>query len=100
MPPQSKCGVPCAQPNICPVTGRFKPKPMFELIKSSSRLVDMALVLESRRMGEFSGGFDFNELWSFIREVEAVSTTKKGIVLAIATACKCHGVVNFFESCG
>jgi len=98
MPPQSKCVVPCAQPNICPVTGRFKPKPMFELIKGALRSADAALVLESRRIGEFSGGFDFDELWSFVREVEARSASED-LVVAIATACKCHGVVNFFRSC-
>jgi hypothetical protein len=96
MPYQFKCTIPCAQPNICPVTGRFKSKPMFELIRNALRSVDMALVLESRKISEFSGGFDFNELWSFIRELEA-GATKEGLVLAIATACKCHGVVNFFE---
>jgi len=96
MPPQSRCAVPCAQPNICPVTGRFKPKPMFELIRSSMRSADVALVLEIRRIGEAVGGFDFHELWSFIREVEA-GAAKEGLVVAIATACKCHGVANFFE---
>ena len=94
MPPQSRCIVPCAQPNTCPVTGRFKPKPMFELLRRALRSADVALVLESRRVGEAVGGFDFDELWSFIREVGAA---KGGLVVAIATACKCHGVANFFE---
>jgi len=94
MPPRSKCNVPCSQPNICPVTGRFKPKPMFELMKAALRSTGVALVLEVRRLGDFSGGFDFDELWSFIREVEAI---KEDLVLAIATACRCHGVANFFK---
>jgi len=96
MPPRSRCAVPCAQPNICPATGRFKPKPMFELIRSALRSADVALVLESRRIGEVVGGFDFGELWGFIKEVEA-GATEGGLVVAIATACKCHGVANFFE---
>ncbi len=94
MPPRSKCNVPCSQPSVCPVTGRFKPRPMFELMRVALRSADAALVLETKRMGDFSGGFYFDELWGFVKEVGAV---RGDLTLAVATACRCHGVANFFE---
>ncbi|MEM2214746.1 MAG: hypothetical protein QXP47_03075 [Candidatus Nezhaarchaeales archaeon] len=62
MPSWSRCIVPCNQPGVCPVTGRLKLKPITKMAEEILCFTDLALVLESRKTGNFAGGFDFETL--------------------------------------
>ncbi|MEM4652878.1 MAG: hypothetical protein QW535_02100 [Candidatus Nezhaarchaeales archaeon] len=97
MPPWSRCIVPCNQPSICPVTGRSKVKPIIKIAEELLRFTDLALALESKKIGNFVGGFDFEALWNFIHEVEANVDDRRDVSVALTTACKCHGVASFFK---
>ncbi|MHC1601044.1 MAG: hypothetical protein ACXQTI_06885 [Candidatus Nezhaarchaeales archaeon] len=96
MPSWSRCILPCAQPDTCPVTGRFKPKPMMQVIDECIKMFDESLVLRSMKIGDIIGGFEFNTLWRFINE-SIEKALNKEINVALATACRCHGVANFFR---
>jgi len=96
MPSWSRCTLPCAQPDICPITGRFKPRPMMHIIDDCIRKFDGNLVLRSMKIGSIIGGFEFNDLLRFINESVEKALSKE-ISVALATACRCHGVANFFS---
>ncbi|MEM4576395.1 MAG: hypothetical protein QW701_02890 [Candidatus Nezhaarchaeales archaeon] len=92
----SKCLIPCTQPDTCPVTGVSKPRPMIKVVEEVVRFADLALTLESKRIGDFSGGFEFDVIWDFINKVK-IKATRSDVIVYIATACRCHGVANFFK---
>ena len=69
---------------------------MMQVIDESIRMFDESLVLRSMKIGDVTGGFEFNALWRFINE-SAEKAQDKEVSVALATACKCHGVANFFR---
>jgi hypothetical protein len=94
MPFDMKCSVPCKQPMKCPVTGKIKPLPLYMAFNSIlQKHFERFLVIRSILLAESVGGYDPEALYSFTSTL-LNNVTKS--VMAIATACSCHGIANFF----
>lgn len=92
-----RCKPGCNEPRVCPVTGKNKVAPLHKLIKFAfSKIVDKVMVLESKLIAEDVGGFCGYDLVKVLRDLENVVRSCKGIRIAIATACSCHGIANLF----
>ncbi|MHA1385969.1 MAG: hypothetical protein ACTSR3_19625 [Candidatus Helarchaeota archaeon] len=87
MPKGSDCLDDCTSPDICPVTGIKKEVPLFKLLRS--KIPDIyGIVIESKQIKAGLGaieGRDLEELFSF---------TKDKKKLFVATASRCHGIIN------
>ena len=95
MPFTMKCRLPCSEPSVCPVTGKVKPTQLYKAFNNIlSRYFRRSLVLTSILLAESIGGYDPKPLQNFATKLsnEIVS----GDVVAIATACSCHGIANIF----
>lgn len=96
MPFGKLCKPRCIEPSLCPVTGRVKPIPLNRLLDNVlGSIISLSTVLESQLIVEEVGGYSGRNLFSFLEEVD------RGIphhsLVAIATACSCHGIVNVFD---
>lgn len=96
MPSNVRCMLSCTQPNICPVTGRYKPKPMMQLIEECVGSIVKSIVLRVTRIGTFVGGFELPALWNFVSDSSRKALNDE-VEVALATACRCHGVASFFR---
>ncbi|MEJ5292846.1 MAG: hypothetical protein WHS82_04530 [Candidatus Methanosuratincola sp.] len=84
----------CMQPEVCPVTGERREKPMLELATSSVE-GDFVRVFESRLLESDVGGVEGKAILEAYKEF--VSRADRGMRLAIGTACRCHAIVNFMR---
>jgi len=95
MPFNMKCRLPCSEPSVCPVTGKVKPAQLYNALNSTlNKYFRKSLVLRSILLAECVGGYDPKPLQDFATELSNEITN--GDVVAIATACSCHGIVNIF----
>ncbi len=92
MPPGMLCKVPCEQPPRCPVTGKLREVPMYQLLQKSLGRNMKLYVLESTLLAPMVGGFRGERL---VQVLEELSRLRSGDCIAIATSCKCHGIVSF-----
>ncbi|MHA1377199.1 MAG: NAD(P)-dependent oxidoreductase [Candidatus Helarchaeota archaeon] len=91
MPKRLNCIENCTAPKKCPVTGIEKEITLFELLKKIIQ-GDNGIVLESKQIRPGLGaieGKDFKKMFKFIKN------KRKFIV---ATASRCHGIVNAFTT--
>lgn len=96
MPFNTRCLERCSEPPICPVTGKLKPYPLYQLMEDLLKEVsDRVKVLISKLLAESIGGFNGLELYNFLKSL--TNEIKEGLIIAIATACRCHGVANTFR---
>ena len=93
MPKGMKCKADCQQPKICPVTMREKPLPMYKLLKSSLlEVVDCQKIFIAKQLGGV-GGIVGSNLMKALKQLEILIPP---YLMAIGTACECHGIVNLF----
>lgn len=92
MPAGGTCETDCPQPRMCPVTGRYRRIPMHELIGSIvAEETDRSVVLTVGTLGSV-GVIAGSDLLGMFRQLEGLGERD---TFAIATSCKCHGIVNF-----
>ena len=78
----------------CPVTGRRKISPMYELVEFSvCEVVNHYKIFATKQLGGI-GGIPGSEIKEALEDVYKLHPPYS---LAIGTACRCHGLVNFFE---
>lgn len=89
---EGACADGCSQPALCPVTGRRNEVAMSELIAAAlKRSSDRSVVLvTSGAVGGISGS-ELSAMLSLLDEAE------EGDIVGIATACRCHGVINLLR---
>jgi len=83
------CPDDCAEPEVCPVTGESRDLPLHQELASLHPAGYEIRVIASRQLAPGVGGYSPRRLLDLARDME----TSKGNVL-IATACRCHGVVD------
>jgi hypothetical protein len=87
------CPDDCAEPDTCPVTGESREIPLYMELASLKIPDYQIMVLPSRQLAPGVGGYPASWPLALAQELAAL---EKGKVL-IATACRCHGVVNAIE---
>ena len=83
------CPDDCAEPEVCPVTGESRDLPLHRELASLHLAGYEIRVIASRQLAPGVGGYSPRRLLDLARDMGAL----KGNVL-IATACRCHGVVD------
>jgi hypothetical protein len=83
------CPDDCAEPEVCPVSGESRDLPLHQELASLHLAGYEIRVIASRQLAPGVGGYSPRRLLDLARDME----TSKGKVL-IATACRCHGVVD------
>ncbi|MEW6188342.1 MAG: hypothetical protein AB1585_21700 [Thermodesulfobacteriota bacterium] len=78
-----------APPHYCFKTKKVRPIPLWEGLRAHQGLKGTLAVLESRQLAPGLGGFPFKDLRSILEMAR-----KTGPPFYLATACRCHGVVN------
>ena len=86
---QHRCPDDCAEPEVCPVTGESRDLPLHQELASLHLPGYEIRVIASRQLAPGVGGYSPRRLLDLARDMGAL----KGNVL-IATACRCHGVVD------
>jgi hypothetical protein len=85
------CPAHCNEPEkICTHTGKKRPQALYELIENLDYAPFTPLVVRSRQFAPGVGGFLPEDLWSLSQQATSFAKTP----LLIATACKCHGIVD------
>ncbi len=94
MPKGIWCQVPCSQPKVCPVTGRKKVAPMYEVLEFAlSDTVDYCKIFVSQDLGGV-GAISGAEVKEWLEYVEVLEPPYS---LAVAISCKCHASAALFE---
>jgi TrkA-N domain len=84
------CPDDCPEPDsLCPVSGESREAPLYEALAHLTLPGWTVRVLASRQLAPGVGGYPPSELLALGRELAG----RRGPVL-MATACRCHGVVN------
>jgi hypothetical protein len=114
MPEGKMCKIECDEPKICPVTGVEKPAPMHAVLRFcvASGGLDSDVeykykyhcrILISRLIGGVggAGGIAGTEVIDALKYFELAFSTNKEKdrkdILAVGTACSCHGILNLFS---
>ncbi len=85
-----RCPDDCEEPSwMCTVTGKQRETNMFDLIPRIQVEGFVTRVVRSHQLAPGVGGYRLSVLWSLLEEV---GSTEKNFL--IATACRCHGVIN------
>lgn len=84
----------CQEPEICPVSGLRRQRPMLDLVADAIE-GDFVRVFESRLLERDVGGVRGSEVFEAYKSFSA--EVRRGMRLAIGTACRCHGIVNFIR---
>jgi len=94
MPKGMWCQIPCSQPKICPVTGRKKVAPMYELLEFSlSETVSHYKIFVAQDLGGV-GAISGAEVKEWLEYVEGLEPPYS---LGIAISCGCHANTTLFE---
>ena len=94
MPDGIKCKSDCSAPKKCPVTGRRKISPMYELLEFSvCEVVEHYKIFVTKQLGGI-GGIPGSEVKEALEYIDKLTPPYS---LAIGTSCRCHGLVDFFE---
>jgi len=84
----------CPEPKtICTHTGKKRPMDLFRLLAGLDFDDVLPIVVRSHQLLPGVGGIYPND---FFHALEAVRTHRQRLLM-IATACRCHGVVDFFR---
>lgn len=85
-----RCPDDCEEPaETCSVTREGRKANLFELIQKIEVPGYQTLVVRSHQLAPGVGGYQLSTLW---RLLEAARSSDKNIL--VATACRCHGVIN------
>lgn len=94
MPEGLKCKTDCSAPKTCPLTGRRKVSPMYELLEFSiCEVVEHYKIFATKQLGGI-GGIPGSEVREALEYIDKLAPPYS---LAIGTSCRCHGLVEFFE---
>jgi len=94
MPEGLRCKTDCSAPRTCPVTGRRKVSPMYELLEFSiCEVVEHYKIFVTKQLGGI-GGIPGSEVREALEYIDKLAPPYS---LAIGTSCRCHGLVDFFE---
>ena len=83
------CPDDCAEPEVCPVTGEPRELPLYRDLAAVPLPGWQIRVIESRQLAPGVGGYAPERLRELARDMDNLAGN-----LAIATACRCHGVVH------
>ena len=86
---RSLCPDDCAEPEVCPVTGESRDLPLHQELASLHLAGYEIRVIPSRQLAPGVGGYSPRRLLDLARDMRVL----EGKVL-IATACRCHGVIQ------
>lgn len=84
----------CPQPDVCPISGSRRQRSVLDLLTSVTE-GDFVKIFESRLLERDVGGVQGSEIFEGYKSFSA--EVKRGMRLAIGTACRCHGIVNFLR---
>ena len=87
------CPPHCSEPELCTFTKKPRPTPLYELLLAHNFHPFTSCIIRSRQFGAGVGGFYPKDLWNIYEKVKSLSDTS----LLLATACKCHGIINVFS---
>lgn len=90
MPEGLECKKNCSSPIVCPVSGIEKPAPLFEIINSKISNLN-GIVLESKQLEPGLGAIEGNSIYNLFKFI------KNKNHITIATASRCHGLLNTFK---
>lgn len=98
MPFNERCLPECVEPSVCPITGLARPKPLYIAFREVLlHLADSVEVLVSSLVAPGIGGYSGRDLVNIIKRIVDVDVGFAGRIVAIVTACRCHGVANVFR---
>jgi hypothetical protein len=86
---QHLCPDDCAEPEICPVSGEARDRPLHQELASLHLSGYQVKVIPSRQLAPGVGGYVPGRLLNLARDLDALT----GKIL-IGTACRCHGVIH------
>jgi len=86
---RSLCPDDCAEPEVCPVTGESRDLPLHQELASLHLAGYEIRVIASRQLAPGVGGYSPRRLLDLARDMGALKDN-----VLIATACRCHGVVD------
>jgi hypothetical protein len=86
---QHLCPDDCAEPEVCPVTGESREPPLHQELASLNLAGWKIRVIPSRQLAPGVGGYPPGRLLELARDVAAFEDK-----VLIATACRCHGVIQ------
>jgi hypothetical protein len=87
------CPENCAEPaDKCTVTGKSRPRILFEYLSSLKANDLEPVVLQSRQLAPGVGGYRPQALFEVLQAVKQAARP-----VLIATACRCHGVIHTFK---
>ncbi|RZN49942.1 hypothetical protein EF808_01200 [archaeon] len=87
----------CPQPELCPVTGRTHPAPMYKLVDDAmASSCGEAFLMRSFLLSDTAGvgGIEGSDVKAFLGVMRSM---KEGTRFAVATSCSCHAVINAME---
>ena len=78
-------------PDLCPLTGKVKPHPLHEIIRSlfQKSNFDLHSVLVPKQYAQTLGAFQGEEIFSLFDNIAQINPT----TIALATTSACHGVI-------
>jgi hypothetical protein len=87
------CPDDCPEPrDHCPVTGKPRPRELFRYMQALDVEILTSIVIRSFQLAPGVGGYPPRVLFEALK----VAVQAQGRIL-LSTACRCHGVSNFFE---
>lgn len=91
-----RCPLDCIQEGICPITGQARELDMDEALEDVlGRHSIRGLVIRPVRVGQY-GAITHEQLLDLKLLVDG---SKTGDVVAVATSCSCHAIMNVFKVC-
>ncbi len=85
-----RCPDDCNEPEeSCTVTGEVREADLFDVVRNIEVEGYVTLVVRSNQLAPGVGGYQLSVLWRLLEEARS---TEKHIL--VATACRCHGVLN------
>lgn len=88
------CAPRCREPEICPITGKKYQEPLHKVL-SRLCLCTYNKIFRSELVAESVGAIDGKETY---HELTALPRNPEGYTFCIGTACRCHGIINFFRT--
>ena len=86
------CPPHCSEHELCTITKKRRPTPLYELLLTHDFHPFTTYIIRSRQFGAGVGGFYPKDLWNIYENLKSLSDAS----LLLATACKCHGIIDVF----
>ncbi len=86
------CPPHCNEPELCTYTKKPRPTPLYQLLREHEFHPFICHIIRSRQFAPGVGGFYPQDLWNMFENIISLPNTP----LLLATACKCHGIIDAF----